>query len=246
NSRTRWEQQGIGNAHDQLGRHLQGHYYPHAFGTYPEPIWDGVGPGATTATLNFSHGNDGILGGGMLADDYVMLPIVYAKSWRPSHVPLWGQAHKDWMRDNYRKSIIAMGPIQDIPSPDSRVEVDMDVRDKFGLPVAKLSGTTHPETLRTAEFMQARAREWLIAAGAENVESRPPTLYLSAGQHQAGTCRMGDHPYHSVVDPNGKVWNHDNLFIADSSVHVTNGGFNPVLTVMATAWRTADLIVKNW
>lgn len=235
---------GLGN--DQVGRHLQGHYYASAFGEYPEPIWDGIGPGATTATLEFSHHNDGIVGGGMLADDFVMLPIVFAKWWRPSAIPAWGQAHKDWMREGYRRSIIAMGPVQEIPSPDCRVEIDPGVRDRYGMPVAKLSGTTHPETVRTTEFMQARARDWLEAAGARNIETRDVTLRLSAGQHQAGTCRMGNDPETSVVDPSGRVWGHDNLFVADGSVHVTNGGLNPVLTIMATAWRTADLMLKRW
>ena len=32
---------------------------------------------------------------------------------------------------------------------------------------------------------------------------------------------------------------HANLYLADGSVHVTNGGFNPVLTIMALAFRTA-------
>lgn len=246
NSANRWEPAGVGNGGDQVGRNLQGHYYPHAFGTYPESIWDGIGPGATTATLQFNHGNDGITGGGMLADDFVMLPIAYAKGWRPSNVPAWGQGHKDWMREGYRRSMIVTGPVHDIPSPDARVEVDRDVLDRHGLPVARLSGTTHPETVRVSSFMQSKAREWLRAAGAEQVESRDPVLYLSAGQHQAGTCRMGFEASGSVVDSNCRVWGHENLFIADGSVHPTNGGFNPVLSIMANAWRTTDLLVRGW
>lgn len=246
NSRTRWEQLGIGNGSDQLGRHLQAHYYAHAYGSMDNPIWDGIGPGATTATLEFNHGNDGIVGGGMLADDFVMLPIVFAKWWKPSEIPNWGRSHKNWMREGYRRSIIAMGPVQDIPHPDGRVTVDWNVRDKYHLGVAKLSGTTHPETVRTTEFMQARAREWLAASGAKDVRSNPVSLHLSIGQHQAGTCRMGDNHYYSVVDPWSRVWGHDNLYIADASVHVTNGGLNPVLTVMATAWRTAQGILDRW
>jgi choline dehydrogenase-like flavoprotein len=42
------------------------------------------------------------------------------------------------------------------------------------------------------------------------------------------------------------VHGHDNLFIADSSVHVTNGGFNPVLTIMALSFRAAQHIVDTW
>ncbi len=57
---------------------------------------------------------------------------------------------------------------------------------------------------------------------------------------------MGDDPQSSVVDRWSKVHGHDNLFIADGSVHVTNGGFKPVLTIMALAWRTAENIIKTW
>jgi choline dehydrogenase-like flavoprotein len=57
---------------------------------------------------------------------------------------------------------------------------------------------------------------------------------------------MGVDPKTSVVDTNGRVHGHANVYVADGSVHVTNGGFNPVLTIMATAWRTVDGIVDNW
>ncbi|XVQ15499.1 GMC oxidoreductase [Spirillospora sp. CA-255316] len=62
---------------------------------------------------------------------------------------------------------------------------------------------------------------------------------LSGGQHQAGTARMSDSPRHGATDPDGKLWGTDRVYIADASLHVTNGGANPVLTIMALAWRTA-------
>ena len=226
-----------------LGRNLQGHYYAGNSATFEDPIWDGVGPGAGIATLKFNHGNDGVIGGGMLADDFIMMPIVMAKWNRPSDVPAWGKAHKDWMRYAYPRYMNVTGPVQDIPSPHSRVQLDPTVKDRYGLPVARLSGATHPETVRTAIFMQARSREWLLASGANKVWGGTPELGLSAGQHQAGTCRMGDDPSVSVVDRNGRLHGFKNLFVADGSVHVTNGGFNPVLTIMALARRTAALSV---
>jgi choline dehydrogenase-like flavoprotein len=57
--------------------------------------------------------------------------------------------------------------------------------------------------------------------------------------HQAGTCRMGDDPASSVVDPEGRLWGHHNVRIVDGSVHVTNGGVNPVLTILANAYGPA-------
>ncbi len=237
---------GLGNTHDQVGRHLQGHYYPGVSALMPEPVHDGLGPGVATATVRFNHGNDGVVGGGMLADEFVTLPIIFWKRYLPPDVPRWGLDAKRFMREGYRRFVRITGPVQDIPSPSARVTLDPQVRDRFGLRVARLSGTTHPETVRTAAFMFERAREWLIAAGAERVWGEPPGLGLSAGQHQAGTCRMGDDPRTSVVDPWCRVHGHDNLYVADASVHVTNGGFNPVLTVMALAFRTAAHIVGSW
>jgi choline dehydrogenase-like flavoprotein len=246
NSPTAREPLGLGNQHDQVGRNLQGHYYPGAFGLMPEPIYDGQGPGVTTATVRFNHGNAGVIGGAMLADEFIALPIIFWARSLPPDLPRWGLANKQFMRENYTRVMRVTGPVQEIPSPSARVTLDSAVRDRWGIPVARLSGATHPETVRTAGFMLERAQEWLRAAGATRIWGKPPGLRLSGGQHQAGTCRMGDEPSASVVDRWCRVHGHDNLYIADGSVHVTNGGFNPVLTIMALAFRTAEHIAGSW
>jgi choline dehydrogenase-like flavoprotein len=245
NSRSTAHPHGLGNGHDQVGRNLQGHYYPRVGALMAEAVYDGIGPGVSTATTRFNHGNDGVIGGAMLADDFVVLPIIFWKRSLPPDVPRWGAEAKQFMRENYRRIMHIMGPVHEIPSPEARVTLDPRVRDRYGMPVARLSGTTHPETVRTAAYIWERAREWLAAAGAVRTWGDPPKLGLSAGQHQAGTCRMGDDPRTSVTDRWGRVHGHDNLYIADASLHVTNGGFNPVLTVLALAFRVAQRIVDT-
>jgi choline dehydrogenase-like flavoprotein len=245
NSASPQQPQGLGNQHDQVGRHLQGHYYPAAVGLMPEPVYDGIGPGISTATIQFNHGNRDFIGGAMLADEFIELPVIFWARQLPPDLPRWGMANKHFMRENYTRVMRVTGPVQEIPSPEARVTLDPSVRDRWGMPVARLSGTTHMETVRTAAFMFERAREWLQGSGAIRVWGQPPGLYLSGGQHQAGTCRMGDDPHTSVVDQWGRVHGHDNLFVADGSVHVTNGGFNPVLTILALAFRTAEHIVQS-
>jgi choline dehydrogenase-like flavoprotein len=57
---------------------------------------------------------------------------------------------------------------------------------------------------------------------------------------------MGKDPRTSVVDRTCRIHEAPNIFVGDTSPHVTNGGFNPVLTAMALAYRTADLMIQAW
>lgn len=244
NSHSSFHPRGLGNEFDLVGRNLQGHLYPRAYGLAPARVFNGVGPGVTIATTQFNHDNAGIIGGGMLADDFIKPPIDFWYDSLPPDLPRWGLANKRFMRDNYTRVMHVRGPVQDIPNPEGRVTIAPDVRDKWGIPVARLSGTTHSATVDAAEFMRERGEEWLRASGCETVWSTQPGLILSGRQHQAGTCRMGRDPRTSVTDEWGRVHAHDNLFVVDGSLHVTNGGFNPVLTIMALAFRSADYIAQ--
>jgi choline dehydrogenase-like flavoprotein len=181
----------------------------------------------------------------MIADDFIMLPVIFWKRALPPGMPRWGAEPKEFMRRNYRRVTRVFAPVQEIPNPEARVTLDPSVRDRWSLPVARLSGVAHEESLRTATFMQERATEWLRASGAIRTWSDLLQPRLSGGQHQAGTCRMGSNPDTSVTDPYGRVWGHGNLFVSDGSLHVTNGGFNPVLTIMALAFRNGEHIARQ-
>ena len=128
----------------------------------------------------------------------------------------------------------------------SRVQLDPKVKDRWGIPVLRISGDKHPHTLEISKAMSAKAVMWLQEAGAAEVWPKLAGRGTSGGQHQAGTCRMGNDPKTSVVSRNCQVHDVDNVFVADGSVHVTNGGFNPVLTIMANAYRVSEYIVKTW
>jgi choline dehydrogenase-like flavoprotein len=56
---------------------------------------------------------------------------------------------------------------------------------------------------------------------------------------------MGTNPAHSVTTPHGRLWDHPNVYIADASLHVTNGGVNPVLTILANTLRITDHITRG-
>lgn len=245
NSRSRLFPNGLGNRYDWVGRNLQGHTYTGAMGLFDLEAYDDLGPGAQIAVSDFNHGNPGLRGGAMLANEFIRTPFQFAGMLPPDH-PRWGKAHKDYMRRWYRRSISVKGPTQEMPVFEARVQADPVVKDYWGIPVARLSGNKHPHSIEIGNFMAEKAERWLKEAGAITTWKYPAGPGLSAGQHQAGTCRMGNDPKTSVVNRFCQVHDIDNLFVIDGSVHVTNGGFNPVLTIMAIAYHASDYIVRCW
>ena len=245
NSKSKLFPNGAGNRHDWVGRNLQGHAYSGASGLFAEETYDDVGAGATIALCDFNHGNPGLKGGALLANEFIRLPYLFSRQRKPGSAT-WGKAHKDYQRRFFKRSMSVQGPVQEMPVFDARVEVDPVVKDHWGIPVARLSGRRHPHDLEIAEFISSRAQQWLQAAGAIETWRNLPGRGLSGGQHQAGTCRMGNDPKTSVTNRHGQLHEIDNLFVADGSLHVTNGGFNPVLTILALGYWVADYIKREW
>ncbi|WP_352423251.1 GMC family oxidoreductase [Proteiniphilum sp.] len=249
NSRSKMHPNGAGNNNDWVGRNLQGHAYAGATGLFDFDVLDLTGPGATMAICDYNHHNPGLIGGGALCTEFYQMPYAYSRN-RPTGAATWGKEHKDYQRQNYFRTLRLHGPVQEMPLFDSRVTIDPKVKDHWGIPVVALSGGRHPVDRENCLFLSSRAEAILKEAGAYRtwVTGIPgiKSQYPSGGQHQAGTCRMGNDPATSVVNSFGQVHEIDNLFVADGSVLVTNGGFNPVLTIMAVAYRTGEYIAKNF
>jgi choline dehydrogenase-like flavoprotein len=74
--------------------------------------------------------------------------------------------------------------------------------------------------------------QWL--ANLQSHGNKPP-LTPFASAHQMGTCRMSAKPKDGVVDPQGRVWGTEGLYVADASVFPSASGVNPMVTVMAIA-----------
>ncbi|MFW7414828.1 GMC oxidoreductase [Demequina sp. SO4-18] len=241
------EPTGVGNRYDQVGRHLQAHVSAGALGIFADEVEDGTGPGPAIATNDFRHANPGVVGGGMLANDFVPTPAAALGYLQDAGLlPHAGDGIVAGLSDLAPRMQRVVGPVHEVTTSGSRVTLDPRVTDHAGMPVARLSGDVHAEDLRVQRFLTDRAEEWLWSAGATTVVPmglRAPGDGPSVGQHQAGTCRMGTDPATSVLDPLGRVWGHANLRVVDASAHVTNGGVNPVLTVIANAYRIMDAAV---
>jgi choline dehydrogenase-like flavoprotein len=63
--------------------------------------------------------------------------------------------------------------------------------------------------------------------------------------HQAGTVRFGADPATSVLNPDCRAHEVDNLYVVDTSFFPSISAVNPALTAMANAIRVGDHILER-
>lgn len=128
------------------------------------------------------------------------------------------------------------------PAAENRVVLGRG-RDPHGLPVPLVvHDTTERDRASLVELHDVLARE-VQEQGLGRLETdlrgaRPWPIDLEASHH-LGTTRMGQDPATSVVDPDCRVHELENLFVAGGSVFPTSGCANPTYTIVALAIRLA-------
>ena len=93
------------------------------------------------------------------------------------------------------------------------------------------------EGINNAEF-----QAWL-----DQIQKRGLTLPNCrwASAHQMGSCRMARNSRAGVVDPKGKVWGTEGLYVSDASVFPSASGVNPMVTNMAISDWISRGIAKD-
>lgn len=81
-------------------------------------------------------------------------------------------------------------------------------------------------------------------AAALPYDVEPHHLYTYAS-HPMGTARMSGREADGVVDPWGRVWGWDNLYVSDASLFPTSLGVNPQVTVMALGLMVGETIAEG-
>jgi choline dehydrogenase-like flavoprotein len=244
---------GLGNGSGLVGRHLQFHSSSGARGRFAFARHAEKPLGDRNHFLNRSLTDYYVLPagtlpyekGGVLRFDFLRpQPIVRTlKRARSGPTMLWGQALKDAMREpfqDYRD--VEFEVFHDfLPNDRTFVTLDPDVRDRWGLPVARitLGAVTHHE--RAGRWLVDRGLDVLRELGADEVSAS------SCGEvgHAMvqGTCRAGTDPSTSVLNEFCRSHEVPNLFVVDGSFMPTSGGAPTTLTIVANALRTADRVV---
>jgi choline dehydrogenase-like flavoprotein len=237
---------GLANGSDLVGRNVTFHEYSAAVATFEDPIYAWAGGGYVSASSFQFYEHDesrGFVGGGHMATAGVGIPLPI--NWSLPNRPAWGAAAKQMDRDFFNHSMAAAMVVHDMPQHENRVDLDDTVVDAWGLPVARITLTPHPNDLAMGRFLIDRSAEILQAAGATSVQKVYIDRITGNCSHQHGTTRMGDDPATSVLDRWCRSHEVDNLFVVDGGPFPTGTGANPTLTIMANAWRVADHIAQG-
>jgi choline dehydrogenase-like flavoprotein len=133
----------------------------------------------------------------------------------------------------------------DHPMPDNRVTLDPTYVDEYGFPVARITRRFGEHEQLVFRLMRARFREVFAVYDRLGIDFSlsDPQLLTLFGDHQMGTCRMGDDPTTSVLDRHCRMHEVSNLFVVDTSCFPTALGVNPMTTAMANAMRVGTYIL---
>jgi choline dehydrogenase-like flavoprotein len=227
--------QGLANSSGTLGKYLMVQAGNVVLGRFDELIRLYKGPPAHSLTEEFYETDPRRdFARGFAIQTVGPLPIAFAKQMMVAK-GAWGWGMRRVMMDyNHWAAIAVLGEI--LPWEDNQVAL-ADKRDRFGLPVAKVTFKLHDNDKKMVKFAVGKTQEILEAAGAKEVVQEPRYAHLVGG------ARMGTDPKTSVVDRFGGAHDIPNLFICDGSILPTQGSANPGLTIQSLAARTADHLV---
>ncbi|XP_060179667.1 long-chain-alcohol oxidase FAO4A-like [Lycium barbarum] len=103
---------------------------------------------------------------------------------------------------------------------------------------------THHGTGRKLKVKEANFDEFESFVKEESSREFKNLSLPICSAHQMGSCRMGVDPKISVVNPKGETWEVEDLFIGDTSVFPTALGVNPMVTVQAISYCTAQNVLQ--
>jgi glucoside 3-dehydrogenase (cytochrome c) catalytic subunit len=173
-----------------------------------------------------------------------------------SHQSLYDQAFKikgfeqsfrDKVRANipYSFGIYAQG--ETLPQYENHGRLNPDKKDAWGIPVLHIEASHGENERAMTRAMRDHLNEIMGAMKLADIE--PPSESISVfgkNIHECGTARMGKDPKKSVLNQFNQVHEALNVFVTDGASFVTQGCYEPTLTIMAISARAADYMADQY
>lgn len=241
---------GLGNGSGQVGRNMMFHNSTIGVSLFTQDIHPTRGQ-TTTLEIDDLVGPFTGLEVQALGVPYIKGAIVQLGTGGPpvtysgiiSGITGPGLAFKEAMRLGPGHRLVSGSAMfgEDLPQAENRVDLDPEIRDFHGMPVARITYSPHQHEVAAALLLGPRIELMhLLTPGAVAGIILPGPLTGSgppATAHLAGTARMGSDPAQSVCDATGRLHEVDNVYVTDASTFPTFPGFNPSLTIMANSLR---------
>ncbi|MFN3210455.1 MAG: GMC family oxidoreductase [Roseovarius sp.] len=226
---------GLANSSGQVGRNYMRHMTGSVYAVFDKPVkmWRGTTMAGIIQDEAKHDPSRGFVGGYELETLSLGLPFM-AAFLDPG---AWGREFTTAL-DEYENMAGMWIVGEDMPQATNRVTLNDDVKDQFGLPVANVNFSDHPNDVAMRNHAYERGTAIYDAVGATRTFPTPP--YPST--HNLGTNRMSQNPQDGVCNKWGQTHDIANLYISDGSQFTTGAAENPTLTIVALAIRQADHI----
>ncbi len=250
NSKSRHWPTGIANSSGQLGRNLCDHLYGSAaYGYLPQLLGQPSFPdnvsGSTVAWMprwqnlknpreeKFIRGYSVYPGGG--CQEF---------PWYSERLEGFGSSLKRDIKRHYPTPVDFTIQAPSLPNPNNYVDIDPEVKDKFGIPVARLHFLWDSNTLMMWEHSKQACADALKAAGGElwGAGEHPNTPGYSL--HETGTCRMGNDPKKFVTNRFGQTHDVPNLYCSDASVFLNCTDKTTTISILAFSLRSSEHLIE--
>jgi choline dehydrogenase-like flavoprotein len=230
---------GLANSSGHVGRNYMAHTSGAAYAVMPGEVHADRGTQQGGIVMDeASHRADREFVGGFLLETLQPSgPLGFAQDAKPG---AWG---RKYARDiEAYRNVAALWIVgEDLPQRVNAVTLDPQVRDHYGLPVARVHHIDHPNDTAMRERAWQVSRSLYAAAGARAIYTRRPFPV----SHNMGTCRQSASPRDGVCNKYGQTHDVGNLFISDGSQFASSATENPTLTIVALAIRQAEHIVQR-
>jgi choline dehydrogenase-like flavoprotein len=252
NSKSRHWPTGVANSSGQLGRNLVDHLYATpAYGCLPQLVGQPPRPdNVADSTVvwmprwqnlknpfeeKFIRGYSVYPGGGCAGFPYY---------W--NRFEGFGSEFKRSIRRYYPAPVSFLLQAPSLASEKNFIDIDPDVKDIFGIPVARFHYEWGPNELMMLEHSKEVCSEIIRKAGGEvwgnATEPDPPGHSL----HETGPCRFGNDPKKFVTNRWSACHDVPNLYVADASMFPTPTDKTTTISIMAFVLRSCEHILEGF